>query len=119
MKMMYGLMVAGLLLAASQASAADQITGVTLAEQCHAAVNRLEGKTLPPEGNIASSFCLGYLAGIEHLYTFLQSADPPPKFCLPEGTDIRHIVRTVMSYMRAHPEQQQFQRDYRRGAGLG
>jgi hypothetical protein len=97
----------GLLLAASTVQAAEPITGGTLAEQCHAAMNRLEGKALPPEGNIASAFCLGYLAGVEHLYTFMQSADPPPKFCLPADTPMGQVARTVTSYLRAHPEDQQ------------
>jgi hypothetical protein len=105
MKLRTAVFALGLLLA-SQAAAAEQLTGATLLEQCHAAVARFEGAVLPPEGNIASAFCLGYLAGVEHLYTFMQSADPPPKFCLPADTPMGQVARTVTSYLRAHPEDQ-------------
>ena len=106
MKSLIAVLALGLLLAASQGQAAEQITGATLLEQCRAAVARFEGAALPPESNIASAFCLGYLAGVEHLYTFMQSADPPPRFCLPADTPMGQVARTVTTSLRAHPERQ-------------
>jgi len=107
MKSLIAVLALGLLLAASQVQAAEQITGATLLEQCRAAVARFEGAALAPESNIASAFCLGYLAGVEHLYTFMQSAGPPPRFCLPADTPMGQVARTVTTYLRAHPERQQ------------
>jgi hypothetical protein len=79
MKMMSGLLVAGLLLAASQALAAEPITGATLAEQCPAALERLDGQATAPDAAMAAAFCLAYLAGIQHLHQLAtDSGFPPP-----------------------------------------
>ena len=104
MKMMSGLLVAGLLLAASQALAAEPITGATLAEQCPAALERLEGQATAPDEAMAAAFCLAYLAGIQHMHQLATDSGFPPLFCVPEDTDISHVVRVVVSALREHPE---------------
>jgi hypothetical protein len=86
MKMMSGLLVAGLLLAASQALAAEPITGATLAEQCPAALERLDGQATAPDAAMAAAFCLAYLAGIQHLHQLATDSGFPPSSACQRGS---------------------------------
>jgi hypothetical protein len=95
----------GLLLAVAPVQAAEPITGATLAAQCPAALDRLAGKATSPQAAQAASFCLGYLSGIVHAYAVAPAAGMTPLYCVPEGADIGHMMRVVLSYLREHPEQ--------------
>jgi Rap1a immunity proteins len=97
----------GILLAPTLVYGQERITGKTLITQCSPAGERLDGRALTAEAAQASSFCQGFLAGVEYGHSALVQAGRAPLFCLPETVGMKEVIEVVLEYLRQHPDQRQ------------
>lgn len=79
--------------------------GNKLLSQCNAAIQIMDGGTLPKDAYIAAS-CLGLVQGITNLNLLYQVNEKNDTFfCLPAGgINNGQAARIVVKYLKEHPE---------------
>jgi hypothetical protein len=88
-----------------------EIDGSVLLDNCNKAVLSMENRDALSVNSSAVNFCLGYITGVNDLHaSFVRSISSfePPLFCAPPATGIEHLVRTVVKFLKAHPEDLSF-----------
>jgi hypothetical protein len=109
MKAWYSLVVVslGLLLAPPgwcQGTAAS-LQGSALLRDCRAFLAALERPPRPPEGDAASSYCLGRIEGLTDMHRLaVERAGMPPLFCVPTGVAMGETIGVVVRYLETHPD---------------
>ncbi len=99
MRLMALVVIAGLLWPASvfsQGGIVGGVRGKDLLERCAG-----------PKDSVQRSFCSGYIEGlIEASQTYAHSLHKQSTLCAPASID--ESVDTVMTYLRAHPDEQHY-----------
>ena len=96
-----------LFIALTVSPAMAEIDGSALLDTCNEAVKYMENRDGASVDPSAVNFCLGYIAGVRDLHaSFVRSVSSfePPLFCVPPATDIEKLVRTVVKFLKAYPE---------------
>ena len=97
---------------ASATSVKAEIDGNMLLQNCNEAVRFMQNKNVPSPNYSAVNFCVGYISGVNDLHTtFIRSVAcfDPPVFCNPQPTEIEQLVKIVVEFLKAHPEDLHFQ----------
>jgi hypothetical protein len=101
-----------LFIASVTSSVKAEIDGSMLLENCNEAVRYMQNKNAPSPNFSAVNFCVGYISGVNDLHTtFVRSVAcfDPPLFCNPQPAEIERLVKIVVEFLKAHPEDLHFQ----------
>jgi len=111
-KLALSIIVLFLFIASVTTSAKAEIDGSMLLQNCIEAVRYMQNKNAPSPNISAVNFCVGYISGVNDMHTtFVRSVAcfDPPVFCNAPPADIEKLVKIVVEFLKAHPEDLHFQ----------
>ena len=111
-KLALSIIVLFLFIASVTTSAKAEIDGSMLLQNCIEAVRYMQNKNAPSPNITAVNFCVGYISGVNDMHTtFVRSVAcfDPPVFCNAPPADIEKLVKIVVEFLKAHPEDLHFQ----------
>ena len=88
------------------------IDGNKLLDNCQDAITYWESKNSLSVNFSSVNFCIGYISGANDLHkTFVSSVGcfDPPLYCKPSSYTVEQLVRTVVNFLKNHPEDLHFQ----------
>ena len=88
-----------------------EIDGNVLLNKCDEAIKYIENRNAPHIDISAVNFCVGFISGVNEMHTaFVKSVTcfDPPVYCAPISVSSEQLVKNVVNFLRAHPEDLHF-----------